>query len=108
MVELLPLLARQALPTALIDLRLLHPAPERLRCDPELLRNGAIRSLTNPVQPDRLLPELRRKRSPFRHVDSLLDAFGVHIGLSTKAGQLHSAKSARVYSGSGVALLTFC
>jgi hypothetical protein len=47
-------------PTALIDLRLVHPAPERLPVQSRAPPQGrAIRSLNNPVEPDRLLPALR-------------------------------------------------
>jgi hypothetical protein len=92
---------RQALPTALIDLRLLHPAPERLRCDPELLHNGAIRSLTNPAKPDRLLPELRGKTLSLRHVDSILDASGGHAQ-ANEAGQLQPSRQSML-SCDGVA-----
>ena len=62
--QLLTLLAREPVRLALIDIRLLRPAPRRLRCDTELGSDVTKRAAAHTVEPDRLLAKLRRIPRP--------------------------------------------
>src|SRR5439155_22615171 len=86
--KLLALLARQPLTLTVVDLALANPAPQRLRRHRQLLGDRAIRPLAHPIQPDRLLPELRRETLALCHIDSLPDACASIVRVSTRPGQL--------------------
>src|SRR5579859_17646 len=69
--ELLPLLRRQPLTLAGIDLRLLDPGAQRLLRHTQLSRDLRHPPAADLDQPDRLRPELRRIRGTCtRHLDS--------------------------------------
>jgi transcriptional regulator with XRE-family HTH domain len=76
--QLLPLLAREPFALAAVDLRLHHPAPQRLRRHLQVVRDRTKRATAHPIQAHRLLPELRRELFPLRHADSLPGRHRVH------------------------------
>jgi hypothetical protein len=76
--QLLSLLTGQPLTLAAVDLGLQHPAPQRLRRDLQLVGDRSKRTTAHPIQPHRLLPELRRELLPLRHADSLPGRHRVH------------------------------
>src|SRR5439155_2744371 len=96
--QLLPLLARQPLTLPAVDLRLQHPAPQRLRRDLQLVGDRSKRATTRPIQPHRLLPELRRELLPLRHADSLPGRRRVHSRGVNRSGS--TPERARATRGS--------
>src|SRR5262249_9206482 len=82
---------RQPRPLARVTLGISHPAPQRLRRAPQLLRNRADRRPLRAVlllvllhQPDGPLPDLRRKLARSSHGSSLST-----FGASGKPGAVH-------------------